>query len=130
MSLQAFSSVLKKATHDISKRSLVRWRKQLLQHPKHFQTLVTHGRSPGLSLEDQALMTGWVLSKNAVNEAVAYNDVMDWPDQEIGVTLSLPTTISYCRANHLSKLEAKVRSAAQAALTNHQQLQVSLECIE
>ena len=40
--------------------------------------------------------------------------MMEWIETEQGVAMSLPTMIHYAKANHLSKVEAKVRAAAQA----------------
>jgi len=130
MTFPEFLTVLKHCGVDLSERALRIWRKAFEDDPQYFHNLHQHGRPLLLSVDQQALLTGWVLSRNAVNKEVSFSDMMEWIETEQGVAMSLPTMIHYAKANHLSKVEAKVRSAAQAALSNQQQLKMALEFIE
>ena len=75
-------------------------------------------------------MVGFVLHNNALKVQLGYDDVQHFLEDECGTDVSLPTVRKYLKGNGLSQLVAKVRSSAQAAISDQQQVLIGLEFVE
>jgi len=130
LTLDDFRAKLEAAGYDIPRTTLTRWRARYLADPTCFYQDFDTGRPSSLDEEAEQLMTGFVLHKGTLHEPVSYVDVNTFLLQELGITIHDTTTRLYCDSNGLSNLVAKVRSAAQAHTSAHQQVLLGLEFIE
>ena len=118
-----------KAGLHVPESTLHRWRKGLKEDTNCFDEPQIPGRPRALTKEHEALMTGFILSKNALNVQVTFDDILTFLKDQLGVSTSLSTVYTYCRANGFSQLCAKVRSASTAAISAHHLVEVVLAFI-
>ena len=120
LTLPRFLEHLAQAGFTVPKRTLYEWREDIKKDPEHFNHERTAGGHFALTKEQEALLTGYVLHSGCIKLPVGFTDVQTFVCKSLNVELSLPTVRTYCAKNGISLLVAKVRSMAQAAVTDQQ----------
>ena len=129
MTLDEFADTVSGFGWQITTTTLRRWRQKLDRDPDWFERMKMTGSRRLLDEEQEILMTGYARHQNSVPQQVTYQSIMAWVQEEFGIEMTLPTMISYCDSNHLSKRVVKIRSASQVAASNMEQQRVALEFI-
>lgn len=119
----AFLKLCADARIKFSSAALTQWQNAILDDPTTLRASGHAGREPILNVDEQAVVTGWVLDLNDRGEDVFFDSVRTFIIKTHAKDISLQTVRNYCEANGLAWHLAKVRANSGAASALNQSSQ-------